>query len=103
HLAGPGQAWIDDVRLYDLRFSKSQRDALAKRLYAAKTALEENQFIDCQRLVEGYWPRRLVEYLPPTSLAGKPADAAAAPAASDGKSSKGFNDRLRGIVPRILR
>ncbi|MCC6494146.1 MAG: hypothetical protein IT424_14125 [Pirellulales bacterium] len=102
HLAGAGQAWIDDVRLYDLRFPKSQREALAKRLYAAKTALEENQFMDCERLIDGYWPRRLVEYLPPAGLASRPAEAAAPPAVAD-KAPPGLNGRLRGLVPRILR
>jgi hypothetical protein len=103
HLAGAGQAWLDDVRMYDLRFPKSQREALAKRLYAAKTALEENQYLDCQRLVEGYWPQRVVEHLPATNVASKPVDASPRPTASGPPEAKGLNNRLRGMVPRILR
>jgi hypothetical protein len=99
HLVGQGEVWIDDVRLYDLRFPDDQRRKLAKRLYHAQTALDDGQLMDCQRLVEDYLPRRLVEHVPPISLAAKPAEAAAAP----GESSKGFGARIRGIVPRILR
>ncbi|RIK76393.1 MAG: hypothetical protein DCC67_13940, partial [Planctomycetota bacterium] len=101
HLVGAGQAWIDDVRLYDLRFPKSQREALAKRLYAAKTALEENQLLECRRLVDGYWPRRIIEHVPPTGLASRAAEPPSAPVGD--RQSKGFNERLRTMVPRILR
>jgi hypothetical protein len=102
HLTGSGEAWVDDVRLYDLRFSNAQCVELAKRLYAAKSALDEGQLMDCQRLVEGYWPRRLVEQFPTAALAAKPTEAAA-PAAPAESPPKSFGTRIRGIVPRILR
>ena len=106
HLVGHGEAWVDDVRLYDLRFTKDQRFQISKRLYAAKTALDDGQLMDCQRLIDGYWPRLFVEQTTPAVLAAKsaeaPANATADPdsAASDGK---GLGPRLRGMVPRILR
>jgi hypothetical protein len=101
HLVGAGEAWIDDVRLYDLRFSKEQRQLISKRLYAAKTALEEGQLMDCQRLIDGYWPRLFLEQAPVANVASKPADDIPTPSAAEGE--KGISDRLRGFVPRILR
>ena len=79
HLVGQGEAWIDDVRLYDLRFSKEQRYQISKRLYAAKTALEDGQLMDCQRLIDGYWPRLFVEQAPIASIASKPTDVTPTP------------------------
>jgi hypothetical protein len=103
HLVGQGEAWIDDVRLYDLRFSKEQRYQISKRLYAAKTALEDGQLMDCQRLIDGYWPRLFVEQAPIASIASKPADVTPTPTDDATGDEKGLSDRLRGIVPRILR
>jgi hypothetical protein len=102
HLAGSGQAWVDDVRLYDLAFADAQRVELSKRLLGAKAALEDGQLMDCQRLVDGYLPRRVVEYIPPPALAAKPEAIAPAPSAET-ETPKGFSDRIRGMVPRILR
>jgi hypothetical protein len=102
HLAGRGEAWIDDVRLFDLRFPEAERVEYFKRLYAANAALEQGQLIDCQRLVEGDWARYLMEHVPATSLAARtpPAETAAAPEASE---TKGFGRRIRGIVPKVWR
>src|SRR5690606_28677931 len=99
---GQGEAWIDDVRLYDLRFSKEQRYQISKRLYAAKTALEEGELMDCQRLIDGYWPRLFVEQAPSASIASKSTDVTPTSKEAAG-DEKGLSDRLRGIVPRILR
>ncbi len=103
HLVGQGEAWIDDVRLYDLRFSKEQRYQISKRLYAAKTALEEGQLMDCQRLIDGYWPRLFVEQAPIANIAAKPTDVTPTSKGDAAGDEKGLSDRLRGIVPRILR
>jgi hypothetical protein len=102
HLTGSGQAWVDDVRLYDLRFADAQRVELSKRLLGAKAALEDGQLMDCQRLVDGYLPRRLVEHVPPPALAAKP-DAAAVAIKPEEAPQKGIGPRIRGMVPRILR
>jgi hypothetical protein len=80
HLAGRGEAWIDDVRLFDLRFPSAQRVELGKWLYAANTALDERELVECQRLVEGYLPRYLLEHVPPAiKVAEKPDDPAPPP------------------------
>lgn len=111
HLAGVGEAWVDDVELFDLRFSQAQRDNLAKRVLGARMALDEGQLVDCQRLIEGYWPRYLVANLPaaPTApvvpatpagpvtpdvrIATKPDDV---PQTQESKTP-GFGDRVRSI------
>jgi hypothetical protein len=101
HLTGIGEAWVDDVRLYDLRFAEAQRVELSKRLLGAKAALDEGHVMDCQRLVDGYLPRRLVEHIPGPALAAKPGEAALSPPAEE--PEKGFGPRIRGLVPKILR
>ena len=57
--------------------------------------------MDCQRLIDGYWPRLFVEQASVASIASKPTDVAPTP--KDAEVEKGISDRLRGIVPRILR
>jgi hypothetical protein len=111
-LFGRGEVLIDDVELYDLRFDSARRGALVKRVYAAKTALEENQFVDCQRLVDGYWSRYLVEFVPPVetggaSLAKQPPAPNPPDEAEEAKrelsESRGFGGRLRNWMPRLWR
>ena len=70
-LVGPGRVWIDDVQLYNLLFPldfhqqyTKQRFALFKIINKADDALQNGALADCQRLLDGYWPRFLEEYLP---------------------------------------
>jgi hypothetical protein len=102
HLTGSGQVWVDDVRLFDLRFADAQRVELSKRLLGAKAALEDGQLMNCQRLVDGYLPRRLMEHIPPPALAAKP-EAVAPAEPTEQVEEKGLGTRLRGMVPKILR
>ncbi len=101
HLTGQAELLIDDIDLYDLWFDSARRRALVKRNFAAKTALDEGQVIDCQRLVDGYWSRYLVEHVPPV----KTPIVAKQPPAPESKPEKpaGLGDRLRGWLPRIWR
>jgi hypothetical protein len=105
HLTGNGEAWVDDVRLFDLRFADAQRVELSKRLLGAKSALEDGQLMDCQRLVDAYLPRRLVEHVPSPALAANTPNAAMAAdaATTDEPPKKGLAPRIRGMVPKILR
>lgn len=102
HLAGPGNVWIDDVRLLDLKFQNAQRQDMVKRLLAAQTALAEGKYVDCLRLVDDYWPRFLVENVPvgPTAevqLASRPEPAATG---ETPPADKRFSERLRGFIPK---
>ncbi|MCH8839850.1 MAG: hypothetical protein IH831_04075 [Planctomycetes bacterium] len=103
HLTGQAELLIDDVELCDLRFESARRRALVKRNFAAKTALDEGQVIDCQRLVDGYWSRYLVEHVPPVKTVS--AIVAKQPPApkSEPEEPAGLGDRLRGWLPKIWR
>ena len=118
HLAGPGEAWIDHVELFDLRFSEERRLKLARQLYVARTFLDAGQLVDCQRVLDGYWPRYLVEYLPatpglspgdigptpPVSVASRPDDQpAAAPAEQQTDEASGFGGAMLNALPRVFR
>jgi hypothetical protein len=61
--------------------------------------------MDCQRLVDAYLPRRLVEHVPPPAIASNTADGAAVAdaTATQEPAKKGLAPRIRGMVPKILR
>jgi hypothetical protein len=113
HLAGRGEAWVDGVELFDLRFSEEQRMRFTTTLFAAKIALEKGQLVECQRLVDGYWPRYLVENVPMSASAAEellppevrvatlPDDAPPADGAEG--ESPGIGDRLRQWTPQFFR
>jgi hypothetical protein len=111
-LVGPGEVGIDDVRLYDLIFpldfqkeeAQRQRLALWKTTHAAQTALNNGQYADCLRLLDGYWPRFLEAYTPLVEHTIEPippvADQLATPPPpppQDG-SSKSLTQRLKGLL-----
>lgn len=101
HVTGEADVLVDDVALCDLRFDDLRRTELVKRLHAAKTALQEDQMVDCLRLIDQYWPRYLVEYVPPQvrdNATAKQPSGEEKPIEEDGKSG-----RWRKLMPRILR
>jgi hypothetical protein len=100
HVTGEADVLIDDVALCDLRFDDLRRTEVVKRVFAAKTALQEDQMVDCLRLIDQYWPRYLVEYVPPqvrdnVMEAKQPSVEDKAPIEEDGKSG-----RWRKLLPR---
>jgi hypothetical protein len=102
HIVGQANVLIDDVALCDLRFDDSRRSELVKRVFAAKTALEDDQVVDCLRLLNEYWSRYLVEYVPP--LERVPSAIAKQPETQETDESKTKpGGRLRGWVPKIWR
>jgi len=105
YLTGKAEVLIDDVQLHDLRFNKARRGALVKRVYAAKTALDSGDVTDCLRLVDEYWSRYLVEYVPTfkteaVQVAKQPAAPVVEP---EDQEEEGFGSRLPGWVPRLWR
>ncbi len=94
---GPGTVWIDDVQLLHLQFTKDERNQLGRLLALAARQLENRNWAECQRELNGYWPRFLVENvpLPPSSVAGS--DEPPPPAASDKKQAArpGAIERVR--------
>jgi hypothetical protein len=70
-LAGPGEVWIDNVKLYHLLFplpfyahAKPEKFEFVKLITAVENALDEGKLSECVELLEGYWPRFLSAYTP---------------------------------------
>jgi hypothetical protein len=64
-MVGPGSVWIDDVQLFHLDFSTTERFELASRLLLPELQLvREGRWGDCQRELDGYWPRFLTANIP---------------------------------------
>lgn len=104
HVTGKADVIVDDVTLCDLRFDDQRRSELVKRVFAAKTALDEGQYTDCLRLLNEYWPQYLVAYVPP--VVSQPAVLAKQPENSPPKTTEENSKsggRLRNIIPRIWR
>jgi hypothetical protein len=73
-LEGPGEVWIDEVKLYDLlcpmdpkdeyKFATVEKKELVIKVLAIQNARETGRVADCARMLQGYWPRFLMEYTP---------------------------------------
>lgn len=104
HLLGNAEVLLDDVKLCDLRFDEARRRSLVKRVFAARVALEQDQLVDCLRVVDDYWSQYLVEHVPPaetvTFQATKPTPKTAVEAPEE---ETGIGSRLRGWVPKLWR
>jgi hypothetical protein len=111
-LTGRGEIWLDNVKLYNLLFpltfySGSQGDCLqlTQQIHAAKTAFEAGQITDCNRIIDGYWPRFILAYRPPTQL--KVAErivpktsSVSPPQTNEGQdASPGLGERLKRFWP----
>ena len=76
-ISGPGEVWIDDVKLFDLAFKDKERSELTKLIALADLKLKNKQLADCTQLLDGYWPHFLLAHVPlaetPTPVAEKPA------------------------------
>ena len=78
-LFGQGDVWIDDVQVFDLSFSLREKHELSKILGLANFHLEKDEYADCARVLNSYWPRflqscvelpqaRMVKQLPPPEV-----------------------------------
>ncbi|HEX5472719.1 MAG TPA: hypothetical protein VFW73_12585, partial [Lacipirellulaceae bacterium] len=114
-LTGPGEVWLDNVKLYDLLFplafycdAQAEILQLSKQLHAAKSAFDAHQTTDCLQILDGYWPRFILAYRPPLQppmIATRPAKTeSSSPPQSDERQqpAPGIGDRLKRLVP-ILR
>jgi hypothetical protein len=108
-LLGSAEFWIDDVRLYHLRFSESERLELFKLGTSAQLKLKDGQISDCYRLLEGYWPQFLLAYVPLTEepvVQRRPQRQAALPQRPTERAPEkngGFMNRFRQMLPSIWR
>ena len=115
-LMGPGEVWVDDVKLCNLAFSPPEIIELSKLITLADAKLQNGQVSDCMHLLEGYWPRFLDENVrlphgksgPEQTRAGL-ADqpAARAPAAEEPPAQNpdhtGWLNRMKNLLPEKLR
>jgi hypothetical protein len=105
-LAGPGEVSIDDIQLCELNFSRREHKELLRLITPADAQLQNGRIADCLRLLEGYWPRFLVEHVPvvevPVTRRSEPG-LPASRAPQEPEHSPGLLDRLKGLVPSKLR
>ena len=112
-LMGAGEVWADDVQLFDLAFNESELRALYKLLTLADLNLQNGQVGDCMKLLNGYWPRFLLQNVPlpqaAPALASKPAaePATQSTGSPDEKPAEAqpssWTDRVKGFLPDWIR
>ena len=92
---------------------------LARQLYSARTFLDDGQLVDCQRLLDGYWPRYLggvsagaasivpggIGPTPPVSVgaAGRTTQRGLSRGAAAGRSQAASAGAMRSALPRVFR
>ncbi len=110
-LLSPGEVLIDDVQLSHLDFEDNELKELGKMIQTAVFQLRRHQVGDCIHLLEGYWPRFLVENVPapaPSTTESSLATNSKPRVASKPKREKppekppGWLDRVKGIFPKKL-
>ncbi len=101
-LMGAGEVWIDDVELSDLNFTEKEQRELQLLVFSAYEKLEQGQYRECQQILEGYWPRFLVQHIPLSQprMARQPEPAAAVrptppPDAAKKPASPGILESMR--------
>ncbi|HEV7221879.1 MAG TPA: hypothetical protein VGN42_04210 [Pirellulales bacterium] len=98
-----GEAWIDDIQMFDLeRLEDRQALALVMSIQLARRKLETRQFADCQQLLDGYWPRYLRSHVPlaQRTVDRRPAGREPVPTAKPPEEKPGMFERLKRSVFR---
>ncbi len=111
-LTGPGEVWLDNVKLHNLLFplkfyggSEAECLQLSKQIHAAKSAFDAGQITDCVGIIDGYWPRFILAYRPPDQprVAERilPKNAPASPSQTNEgqESSPGFGNPFKRLWP----
>ena len=107
---GPGEVWIDEVRIYDKRFNPDEQRHLSNAWVAvAGFHLREGKLGDCQRLLESYWPQFLLTHVPPPNVrvarGPKPAGRVGAPPPNPNNPREEMPpkmmDRVRDMTDRL--
>ena len=115
-LLGPGEVLIDDVQLSHLEFEENELKELGKLIQTADLQLRMHQVGDCIRLLEGYWPRFLVENVPAPPSSTKPPSTTNSSLATNSQprvatqprrekpeaKEPGWFDRVKRIFPKKL-
>ena len=77
-LVATGSVWIDNVQLSDLWFVEDERIQLIKTELEARLPLDKGNYAECLRMLEGYWPRYLFEFVPSPQVVATNASGATA-------------------------
>lgn len=102
-LMGIGDVYIDDIQMFDLLLSADQRNALkldSSRL-SGQLAAPRYDVADCQRFLNGYWPKYLQRHLrdeTPVDRVANNEDEAKQPPRTE-KESKNPLKRVRDALP----
>ena len=99
-LLGAGEVWIDEVQLCSLDFTKKERVELFRLITPVDVKLQNGQIGDCVRLLEGYWPRFLVDHVPlqEGSMTRKTDPVTGASKGKEADRSNGLLDRVKSRV-----
>jgi hypothetical protein len=110
-LTGPGEVWLDSVKLYDLlfplkfyKFEAAENLQFVQLRHAAKSAYDEGRVADCVRQLERYWPRFLTEYTPliqPPIVKETPQNPAAPPPEQAQQPAPSFSERIKQVFPFV--
>jgi hypothetical protein len=71
-LRGAGEIWIDSVQVSDVYFEPAEFNELRKSVFNAQLQLQRGELADCQRFLQGYWPRFVLEFVAPPRLTQAP-------------------------------
>lgn len=126
-LMGAGEVCLDDVQIFDLWFYDNERDDLIKNIGLADFNLTSGQLADCQRFLDGYWPRFLKQHVPrepllvrgpgvgrgsatpaaanvPTTPTSTDADLGTSGSAEDAANEKtSWKNRMNSLLPKKMR
>jgi hypothetical protein len=113
-LTGPGEVWLDNIKLYDLLFPlKFYPNAQAEikqffiLIHAAQRAVEDGRIADSVRLLEGYWPRFITAYTPPVqppiAVETTPQNetSAAPPTDEQQEPAPSISERIKRFLPLV--
>ncbi len=72
-MQGSGEVWIDNIQISDVFFEPTELNELRKNVFNAHYQLQHGeQLAECQRFLQGYWPRFVLEFVPPPRLSQVP-------------------------------
>jgi hypothetical protein len=103
-LMGPGTVWVDQVQLFDIALNQGELNQLTKIIALADFHLRKNNLADCRRVLEGYWPRFLLEHnpIPPPRMAVRPVPPVAPPPAEPPEEKSMFDKVKDRLTPPKL-
>lgn len=84
-LMGAGEVWIDDVEIYETSFTADEQFRISQQIAVADSQLRENNAAVAGRLLDGYWPRFLLQHIdaPPAAETPGPLATPSAPATNE--------------------